>query len=317
MPDPAADPARGDGPASILVTGTGGFVGGHAVAALATRWPRAVIHGPAFDITDADAVDHAVASIRPAVCLHLAAVAAIPEARDAPERAWSVNLGGTLVLARAILRHVPGCLFVFAGSADVYGGSFRSGRPVAEDAPLAPLNTYAATKAAADLALGAMAAADGLRLVRFRPFNHTGPGQRADFVVGAFARQLALIEAGRQDNVMRVGNLAPERDFLDVRDVVRAYAEAADPDRFGASPDLILNLASGTPRRIGDVLASLIAESGMSVEIAHDEIRARPNEIVRAVGSAHEAASRLGWSPRIPWTRTLADTLADWRQRVG
>ena len=288
----------------------------HAVAALAARWPRATIHTPVLDITEGDAVDRAIASIHPAACLHLAAIAAIADARGAPERAWSVNLDGTLRLARAIRRHAPDCLLLFAGSADAYGGSFRAATPVFEDAPLAPLNTYAATKAAADLALGAMAAADGLRLVRFRPFNHTGPGQRADFVVAAFARQLALIAAGRQEPVIHVGNLAPERDFLDVRDVVRAYAEAADPDRVGPTPDLVLNLASGTPRRIGDVLADLIAASGLSVAIAQDQGRTRPNEIPRAIGSADAAASLLGWSPRIPWTGTLADVLADWRQRV-
>ncbi len=283
---------------------------------MAARWPDAKVHAASFEITDHDAVEGTILSTRPDVCLHLAAVAAIRDARNEPERAWSVNLEGTLRLARAVRRHAPRCLFLFAGSADSYGGSFQTVSPVTEDTPLAPRNTYAATKAAADLALGAMAAADGLRLVRFRPFNHTGPGQRADFVVAAFARQLALIEAGRQEPVIRVGNLAPERDFLDVRDVVRAYADAADPERVEASPDLVFNLASGTPRRIGDVLSDLIAASRLAVAVSTDETRTRADDIPRALGSATAAASRLDWSPRIPWATTLADVLADWRERI-
>ena len=91
-----------------------------------------------------------------------------------------------------------------------------------ESAAAAPMNTYAATKAAADLALGAMVN-EGLRVIRLRPFNHTGPGQSPDFVVPAFARQIARIETGLQPPVMRTGALAPRRDFLDVRDVYAAY----------------------------------------------------------------------------------------------
>src|SRR6185437_13750265 len=94
---------------------------------------------------------------------------------------------------------------------------------IAERVSLAPINAYGATKAAADLALGSMAE-HGLRCVRLRPFNHTGPGQSEQFVVAAFARQIARIAAGLQPPLLEVGNIDTRRDFLDVRDVCSAYA---------------------------------------------------------------------------------------------
>ena len=141
----------------------------------------------------------------------------------------------------------PECLFVFASTGDAYGASFKSGRPMTADDTLAPMNTYAATKAAADLALGAMAN-EGLRAIRVRAFNHAGPGQSEDFVVAAFAKQVALIAQGLQPPVIKVGRLDAQRDFLDVRDVCRAYALClAKADTI--APGTILNIASGdTPR---------------------------------------------------------------------
>ena len=170
-------------------------------------------------------------SASPDSCIHLAAISTIAAAQQDQDRAWQVNLHGTLSLAHAILRYAPECQLIFASTADAYGASFEPGAKLDEHAPLAPLNTYSATKAAADLALGSMAR-QGLRVVRLRPFNHTGPGQTAQFVVAAFARQVARIAAGRQPPVLEVGNLEPRRDFLDVRDVCAAYTACVDRPRY-------------------------------------------------------------------------------------
>lgn len=302
-------------PRRILVTGASGFVGTHLMPVLAAAFPGVALEAARFDITDAAAVNAAVAASPPDAVIHLAAVAAISAARQDPDRAWRINLGGTLNLARALLAHAPGCTMVFSSSADIYGASFRGGQPLAEDALPAPLNTYAATKAAADLALGAMAAADGLRVVRVRAFNHTGPGQSPDFVVPAFAGQVARIAAGLQPPVLQVGDLSPLRDFLDVRDVCAAYA-ACVREADVLPPGTVLNLASGQPRRMSDVLQSLLDAAGIQAQPQTDPSRLRPSDIPLAAGNAALARRLLGWTPTIPWAQTVADVLADWRTRV-
>ncbi len=301
-------------PRRILVTGAAGFVGQHLLPALRAAFPDAALHTPAFDVTDAAAGNAAIDAVRPDAVVHLAAIAAIPEARQDPVRAWRVNLLGTLNVARAILAQAPACTLLFASSADIYGASFRAGTPLNEEALPAPLNTYAATKAAADLALGAMAA-EGLRVIRVRPFNHTGPGQAPGFVVPAFAEQVARIAAGLQAPVLRVGALDPMRDFLDVRDVCAAYALClAHSDAL--APGTVLNVASGQPRRVGDILAALIAAAGVRAEVLTDPGRLRPTDIPVATGDAALARRLLGWAPAIPWEQTIADVLADWQARI-
>jgi GDP-4-dehydro-6-deoxy-D-mannose reductase len=307
-------PAGPVGP--ILITGASGFVGRHVCAALAAEAPGTEIVITRVNVSDAASVAALVKEVRPARCLHLAAVAAIGQARQSPALAWAVNLHGSLNLAAALRQHAPDCLLVFASSADIYGATFRSSPSLDETAAVAPLNTYAATKAAADLALGALAAETGLRVLRLRPFNHTGMGQSDAFVVPALARQIARIEAGLAPPVIAVGALDPERDFLDVRDVARAYVAALL--RGGNIPSgTVLNIASGTPRRIGDVLQDLLALTAVEARIEQDRTRLRPSDIPRTVGNAARAAALLDWRPVINWTETLGTVLNDWRRRVS
>ncbi len=301
-------------PRRVLITGASGFVGHHLTPVLRAALPAAELVTAPFEVTDAAAVRAAVIAARPEGCVHLAGIAAIPAAREKPDLAWQVNLHGTLNLARALMAHAPDCRLVHVSSADTYGKSFAAGVALDETAPLAPMNTYGATKAAADLALGAMAA-DGLNVVRVRPFNHTGPGQSEAFVVAAFARQLALIAAGRQAPVMKVGALAPKRDFLDVRDVCAAYARCLTaPD---LPPGSVFNIASGTPRAIGEVLAQLAEIAGVAVEIEVEQARLRAGDIPLACGDAGRARAALGWAPAVAWERTLREVIEDWRARVA
>lgn len=307
-------------PHRILVTGASGFVGRHLTTMLRTAFPNAVVtpsvtSPPLPDIRDPQAVSDLIRALRPDACIHLAAVSAVTAARTDPDRAWSVNLHGTLTLARAILRNAPYCVLLHVSSGEVYGGTPSDGWPLDETAVPRPRTVYAASKAAADLAIGALVS-DGLRAIRLRPFNHIGPGQSAAFAVAAFARQIARIEAGLQPPVLTTGALDARRDFLDVRDVCAAYLAAltlADT----LSSGTILNIASGTARRIGDVLADLLALAHLDAAIESAPALVRTNETALSLGSADAARLALGWAPRIPWYDTLRDVLDDWRGQTG
>jgi GDP-4-dehydro-6-deoxy-D-mannose reductase len=298
----------------ILVTGSSGFVGTHLLPCLALHFPASHLIEARFDLCDHSAIAQAIRADPPDACVHLAAISAIQAAEAQPDAARQVNYFGTLALARALLEAAPGCLLLHVSTADAYGRSFRGGAAATEATQFDPMNTYAATKAEADLALGEMARL-GLRVIRARPFNHIGPGQSAAFAVASYARQVARVEAGLQPPVLRVGALDPLRDFLDVRDVCRAYALClARADDI--PPGTALNIASSTSRRVGDVLADLVTLAGIDAEILTDADRLRPSDIPVARGDASAARTMLGWEPRIAWHRTLEDTLFDWRARV-
>jgi GDP-4-dehydro-6-deoxy-D-mannose reductase len=201
------------------------------------------------------------------------------------------------------------------GSGLVYGDSAKPGLPLDETALLAPVDEYAVTKAAADLAIGALTRR-GLKSLRFRPFNHFGPGQAETFVIPAFAMQIAKIEAGVAEPIIRVGNLDAERDFLDVRDVVHAYALAVRTADDMQAPGTILNIASGTPQRIGDILERLLRQSRVAITVEQDPARLRPSDLPRILGDATRARRTLGWAPVHTFDDTLAAVLDDCRARV-
>ena len=269
----------------------------------------------ALDVTDAAAIQSSIAHTEPTHVIHLAAVAAVDAASTDPGKTWAIHVGGTHNLAQAILEHAPGCWLLNVGSGLIYGETARSGRPLNENALPAPVDYYGVTKAAADLALEALVRR-GLRVVRLRPFNHIGAGQTEGFAIPAFAMQIARIEAGLTEPVLRVGNLDAKRDFLDVRDVARAYALTVlhtDDLRSG----LILNIASGVPRRIGDMLQTLLARSRVAITVEQDPARMRASDLPLIVGDATRARELLGWSPEYSVEDTLGTVLDDCRSRVA
>src|SRR5829696_704828 len=316
----------------ILVTGGTGFVGQHLLRALerdrrtgdeivvASHTPAPEVMAAqcsirALDVRNAEHVDDLIAEVRPTHTIHLAAVASVPQAIAAPAAAWSVNVGGSVNLAAALAAHSADGTLVFVSTADVYGRSFAEAEAVDEGMPLQPTNPYARSKAAAEAAVTDIAP-PSMRLVIMRPFNHTGPGQDARFVVPAFATQIARIEAGLADPLLRVGNLSAERDFLDVRDVVRAYSSVIS--QADALPRrAILNVAAGVPRRIGAILEDLksLAKRDFAVEI--DPERLRSSDVPRSVGSRAAIEQLLGWRPEIPWIETLRTVLEESRARVS
>lgn len=313
----------------VLITGAGGFVGPHLIDALRRVCGRDVTvlatakNGrvlpeldclESLDICNVEAASRAVAGWRPTHVVNLSGVAATAAAAADPGAAWDVHLRGSRNLALAILSTVPDCWLLHAGSGLVYGASAKPGLPVDEDTVLAPIDEYSATKAAADIALGAMVWR-GLKCVRFRPFNHTGRGQSEAFVIPAFAMQIARIEAGLGPPLVRVGNLDAERDMLDVADVAEAYALA-----IGASdslvPGQIFNVASGRPQRISDILNQLLSFSSQTISVQRDPARDRPSDLPSIVGDAKRIRAKLGWAPRHGFEETLRGVMDDCRARV-
>jgi GDP-4-dehydro-6-deoxy-D-mannose reductase len=312
----------------ILITGARGFVASYlrdallacfgkdleliATAKESARHPK---HGElaALDVTDPSSVAQAIKLYVPTHVIHLAGIAAPSIGNLCPHLLWRVHLHGTLNVAETILNQHPDCWLFYVGSALVYGNTARSCSALDEEKLLSPIDDYGASKAAADLALGAMTYR-GLKCVRFRPFNHTGPGQADGFVLPDFAAQIAKIEAGLAPPVMEVGNLDVERDFLDVGDVVDAYTLAIQKTKSLRS-GTVFNIASGVPRRVGDVLEQLLIQSRAKIEVRLDPKRLRSTDLPRLVGNAERARNCLAWTPTRQFEETIVSILNDWRAR--
>ena len=298
----------------LLVTGASGFVGAHLCSWLArcghevTMLSRDGVVDEQIDICDADALHRAVAARRPEGIFHLAAIAYVPEAEGDAERAHRVNVDGTRNLLDAAANVGARVLFVSTGA--VYGDGAGSTPPFHEDAPLRPLGVYARTKA--DAEAECIARSQRQAIVRVRPFNHTGPGQAPSYACSGFAKQIVEVELGVRAPIVEVGDLEAERDFCDVRDIVRAYALALESGEAGA----VYNVCSGAPTRIGDILAALLDLASLKIEIRTDRKRLRDCEPSRLWGSNGRIATTLGWRPEITLRRTLADMLDWWRERL-
>jgi GDP-4-dehydro-6-deoxy-D-mannose reductase len=257
-------------------------------------------------------VERAVAAAAPELVFHLAAIAYAPHAERDPARTFAVNVLGTMNVLDAVAAVAPAARVLVAGSSEAYGAVDDGELPVAETTPLKPANLYGVSKAAADLAAYERWWTTDLAVIRARAFNHTGPGQRPDFVCSDFARQIARIEAGLATPVLRVGNLRAARDFSDVRDVVRGYVLLAER----GVPGEAYNLCAGAATSVADVVAMLTAESRVPITCSEERQRLRRREVPTIVGSAARAAA-LGWAPSIPLRQTLRDLLQYWRDRVA
>lgn len=311
------------GPARILLTGANGFAGRYLLDALARRFPGAVLvacEGPSgrstpLDVTDPAACRAAIAEGRPDAIVHLGGKAAVAAANADPLGTMAVNGTGARHMLEAALAEAPGSLFILVSSSEVYGESLAGGLPTPESAPCRPLSPYAESKFAAE-ASGREAAARGLHVVIARPFNHAGPGQSTDFVVPAFAAQIAAIEAGEREAFIDVGWLSDVRDFSDVRDIAAGYAALVAQGR-GFAPGSAVNFATGLGRPISEVLERLLALSPIRPATRIDAARLRPSRLPAMVGDAGLAASELFWRPNIAFETTLLDVLNAYRRGVN
>jgi GDP-4-dehydro-6-deoxy-D-mannose reductase len=199
-----------------------------------------------------------------------------------------------------------------ACSSEEYGLVLPDEVPIRETNPLRPLSPYAVSKVAQDYQGYQYFQSYGMRIVRTRAFNHTGPRRGDVFAMSSFAKQLASIELGSSEPVLRVGNLEAIRDFTDVRDVARAYVLAATR----AEPGEVYNISSGRGHSIRELLDTLVALSGVEVNVKVDPQRLRPSDVEILIGDSTKFRERTGWVPTIPLETTLADLLDYWRRRL-
>ncbi len=316
---------------SAFITGIAGFAGSHLAERLlasGTRvaglvrgdgpWPNlAAIESSVRlyrgDLLDLDRVAAALASARPATIFHLAGLAAPARSFDDPLAFFRANTLGTATLLEAIARAGIGgsARVVVVSSAEAYGRAAGDG-PVAEDAPLRPVSPYGASKAAAEAAATAAFEGRGIAVLVARAFNHTGPRQQPDFAAAAFARQIALAEAGLAPPEVRAGRLDAVRDYAHVEDVVMAYAALGERGR----PGRAYNVGSGRGVRISEVLERLIARATVPIRVVEDPARLRPVEIPHLVADPGRLRSEVGVALERPLDEALAALLDDWRRRV-
>jgi GDP-4-dehydro-6-deoxy-D-mannose reductase len=312
-----------------LITGAGGFVGGHLCAHLLARtdWELlgSVYPGPVedpqpsprlrrvkADLRDAQAVAGLVESFGPDVIFHLAAQSFVPSSFADPWDTLETNVRAQLNVLESVRRSGRPTRVVVVGSAEEYGYPQPEDLPLVEESPLRPSNPYAVSKVAQDFMGLQYFLAYGVEAVRLRPFSHTGPGQSPRFVAPAFASQVARIEAGLQEPVLKVGNLDAWRDFTDVRDIVRAYYLAATQ----GEPGEVYNLACGKPQLVRALLETLLSLSSVAIDVEVDPERYRPVDTPMIYGSAAKFHGQTGWKPEIPFEQTLRDILDYWREQV-
>lgn len=309
-----------------LVTGAAGFAGRHLVTTLIGQghqvvaadlapsepWPEDGVEAVALDVTDEQACWEVVHAARPDLVLHLAGMAHVGQAEAAAAQCLAVNAGGTSNMLAACLDGHANARFLLVSSAEVYGPVDAADLPVKESQPLRPGTAYAASKACAEMHLH-HAVAKGLHGVVARAFNHIGPGQSEAFVASAFARQLATIEAGQAEPVVRVGNLEAVRDFSDVRATVVGYLACMD----AGEPGDVFNVTSGAAVRIADLLDTLVDLARVDVAVEQDPERMRAVDVPIFHGDGGLLAERSGFRPSFDLRATLETVLDDWRGRVA
>ncbi len=316
----------------ILITGIAGFAGGHLCehllgtsgfeivgidrspspefqALLGEQTP--VVH--ACDLSDTGAVTDVLAAEKPDAVVHLAAMAQVAGAWERAGEILSTNITCTQSLLEAVRSGAPAARTLLVSSSEVYGKVKPAELPLTEESPLRPNNPYSVSKVTTEYLGRCYAEAFGIEVVVARPFNHIGPRQQGNFVVASFARQVAAIEAGKAEPVIRVGNLESRRDFTDVRDVVRAYRLLVQEGVAGET----YNIASGSSRAVSEILEILLELSTASPRVENIPELMRPSDTPDVRGDCRKLQALTEWSATIPLEQSLEDTLNWWRKKEG
>jgi GDP-4-dehydro-6-deoxy-D-mannose reductase len=313
-----------------LITGISGFVGSHLAEYLLkhTDWHVAgTVYGPEDNIehlrdrlelypaelSELETVISIVEQAKPDHIFHLAAQPLVSLSRRDPWGTLAVNIRLQLNILEAVARLGSTARILVVGSSEEYGQVRPDELPVKETNPLRPTSPYAVSKVAQDMLGLQYHLSQQLFTVRVRAFNHIGPRQRLGFVASDFASQIAEAEAGLREPVVRVGNLEPQRDFSDVRDVVRGYHLLITEGEAGE----VYNLGSEQARSVREMLETLIAMANIPITVEQDPERLRPTDVPVIVGDCTKIRQQTGWRTTIPFEDSLRDVLDYWREQVG
>jgi GDP-4-dehydro-6-deoxy-D-mannose reductase len=313
-----------------LITGIAGFVGSHLAELLLTQGyevyglsrPRSKmdhieniqnkLHLEDADLLDSHSLYAMISKIKPDYIFHLAAQSFVPTSWVSPSVTLEVNIIGTANLFEAIRQAKIDPVIQIACSSEEYGLVHPDEVPIKETNPLRPQSPYAVSKVAMDYLGYQYFCSYNMRIIRTRGFNHTGPRRGETFVTSNFAKQIALIEKGKQEPFIYVGNLEARRDWTDVRDMVKAYVLAAAK----CEPGEVYNICVGKAVVIKDMLDLLLSMSKVKVEIKNDPSRMRPSEVPILIGDNTKFCQKTGWKPEIPFEKTMEDLLNYWRERI-
>lgn len=313
-----------------FITGIAGFVGSHLAELLLSHdvevyglvRPRSntdhiqgiinKLHLEDADLLDTHSLYATISPIKPDYIFHLAAQSFVPTSWVSPSVTLEVNIVGSANLFEAVRMAGLDPVIQIACSSEEYGLVNRDEMPIKETNPLRPLSPYAVSKVAMDYLGYQYHQSYKERIVRTRGFNHTGPRRGDTFAESNFAKQIALIEKGKQEPVVQVGNLTASRDYTDVRDMVRGYLLAVEK----CDPGDVYNICSGNAIVIGDMLKMLIGMSKAKIEIRPDPARMRPSDVPVLLGDNSKFVAKTGWKAEIPFEKTMEDLLNYWRDRV-
>ena len=313
-----------------LITGITGFAGSHLAEYILAEQPGVEVFGTfrwrsrmdnvehldgrirlvEADLRDYTSMHRALEISQPDVIFHLAAQSFVPSSWNAPNDTIVTNVTGQTNLFEAIRALKLDPVVQLACSSEQYGLVHPEEAPIKETNPLRPLSPYAVSKVAQDYLGYQYFQSYGLKAVRTRGFNHTGPRRGQVFVTSNFCSQVAAIELGLQEPVIRVGNMEAIRDFTDVRDMVRAYWLAVTK----AKPGEVYNIATGKGIHIREMLDLVLSFSRVEVKTEVDPARLRPSDVEILIGDSSKFRADTGWEPRIPFEQTVRDLLDYWRK---
>lgn len=315
----------------VLITGVTGFAGSYLAEYLVDK-PGVEIYGLKrwnspltdvqsvkdritlinFDLGDPFSVHHAVKEVRPDRIFHLAAQSYVPMSFRAPVDTIRANALGTVALLEAVRECELDPVIHICTSSEVYGEVPPEELPITESTPFRPQSPYGVSKVAEDMLAYQYYQSYGLRTLRTRSFTHTGPRSKEVFVAPAFAKQIALAEAGLSDPVVYVGNQDSIRTFLDIRDMVEAYWLMTET----CPPGEAYNIAGAHTCTIGEMLDVLLSLTDVQPKVEVDPRLLRPSDVTRQVPDTTKFREATGWRPRIPFEQTLRDILDYWRDQV-